>query len=347
PAPPAAPVAPGAPTVLGVNAGTASLGVRWQPGSGTTPTGYVVLVTPRAGGSTTKATAPGGSSGATVSGLGRGVTYCARVQALGVGGGSALSAVNPALDCSATTAGPPTSKPTQLSFVPGFNVMDLSFAAGAGDPAGTTYTIDVNGTPVKTGAAPGAVRISVPVPAGKTFTTATVSVHGSDAGGAGPVASIAAWSYWVGKNEGCVNASNAWYTLGAGLACSRVVTPLLTYEDTPETAATLLPADPAGDEETMCHSGSPTGATIYLVSPRGQTSCPAAPANFSAPVIGNVVWSASGGTHTTLVKEWQGTEANGNVEYVFTGPNENVNTIAGQSLTNVSLYASWYNDPLG
>ncbi|MGI8751775.1 MAG: fibronectin type III domain-containing protein [Acidimicrobiales bacterium] len=339
------PSAPGAPSVLGVTAGPGTLGVRWQAGSGTPPTGYVVLVTPQAGGSTIKATAAAGSSQITVPGLARGVAYCAQVQATGAGGGSALSAVNPAKDCTATTPNAPTARPSQLSFVPGFNVVDLTFAAGAGDPAGTTYTVAVNGAAVKTGVAPGTRPISVPVPAGKTFTTATVTVSGTDAGGTGPAASLAAWSYWVGSNEGCTNAGGNWYTLGAGLACPRVVTPHLTYEDTPEDSSTLLPVDAADGEETMCHAGSPATVAIYLVSAPGQTTCPAPPPGFGSPVVGNVVWSKAGSTHTSLVQEWQGTEANGTVEYVFVAPGETLNAIAGQTLTNVSVYASWYNDP--
>lgn len=356
PAPPAPvptttlPSPPGAPAVLGVTPGPGTLGVRWQPGAGSTPTGYLVLVTPQAGGTAIKANAGAGSSQITVPGLSRGVAYCAQVQALGAAGGSALSAVSPATDCTATTPNPPSARPSQVTFVPGFNVVDLTFAAGAGDPAGTTYTVAVNGAAAKTGVAAGLVRVSVPVPAGKTFTTATVSVFGTDGGGAGPATSIPAWSYWVGNNEGCTSANGNWYTFGAGLACPRVVTPHLTYTDTPEDSSTLLPVDAAAGEETMCHSVSPQAApggsvTIYLVSAPGQTICPAPPPTFGTPVVGNVVWSKPGGTHTALVQEWRGTEANGTVEYVFTAPGESVNAIAGQPLTNVSVYTSWYNDP--
>lgn len=132
---PVAVAAPAAPVLVRAGAGPRSAAVRWVPSDdgGALPTSYSVTVSP--GGR--QVTVPGTATTATVTGLAPGRAYSFTVTATNMAGTSAASRASAAV----TALGDVPATPAGLTAVPGRGSVRLSWRAGAGPGAPSSYTV--------------------------------------------------------------------------------------------------------------------------------------------------------------------------------------------------------------
>lgn len=337
----------GPPTIISVIGAAGSVTVRWQPSSGPTPSSYAIFVGPQ-GGQAAKSSVPATTTQTTVSGLSRGVTYCAQVQAVGAQP-STLSAPQ----CAATTPNPPGA-PTGLSYQQLNHGVDLTFSPA---PNATTYTIAVNGATVTTTASAGTTRI--PIPASTPFTASKVTVTANpNAGGPGQSASLAVYSYAAFGIINCASNSTPGNVISVGnrpnpncsagahqtIAATWAIDDNLQASPGYEALCTYNPVSANSSRYTL-----PAGAGAYQPNVTLNYPCPPAPAGFSGPgAASGGAWVQSGGTHTALVKEYQATLAGGFVSRPLVGPGQTPGQVIGvadSTLTNVSVLYSFYEDP--
>lgn len=274
--------------------------------------------------------------------LGRGVSYCVQVQALGVT--PTQSSQLSARACATTIPDAP-GVPTNLSFMPLSQGLDLTFGPAAN---GTTYTISLNGTVARSHVPAGTYRLSFPVlhnpPGGSATGTVTVQSD-ANAGGAGGTARLAVWAYDPLPVIECANTGAVVYGTAAVGGCGPNT---VTVAHPSYVVSNGLPS--VATDQIDCIYSAPASMAktvgIYIDIPAGagSSTCKPPPAGYGAGTPNANSWTQPGGTHTARVDEWQATEPGGWVVHPLTGPGETPEQVAGSTLTNKHIIYTVYQD---
>lgn len=334
------PSPPGAPTISAVTAGTGTVSVAWRPGPGLSPSGYVVLVGPQAGGNTTSTSEPAAATTAVIGNLARGLAYCAQIQAVGAGANQNSQLSNKV--CATTIPSAP-GVPTNLSFIPDSQGVDMTFGAA---PNGTTYTVSLGGTVAQSHVAAGTYHLALPVqhsPAGGIVNGSVKVQADANAGGAGGAATRAVWAYQAVPVIDCAGSNGDAYETAAVDTCA---TNRETVASPGYLGANNLPSLPTN--EVNCTYGSLPGyftKSAYVVkgSGGGSTACPPAPSGYAAGIAVGNGWTQPGGTPTVRVDEWEVTEPGGWIAHPVVGPGQTPEQVAGvATLTNKHIIYPYY-----